>query len=630
MAKNMPGGYHRCTSDHSFSLTFVSDSFTKVTGYTAEQLKSELNNSYMGIVAPEDREYFMSLAPMLERDGFIECAYRIRRRDGSIRWVQDSTQHIERDGESYYQCSLADIDDVITEQEKLARQANMLDILEENMPGGYHRCQDAEGLPFLYISSSFEEVTGWSREEIESEFDNKFINLVLPEDVAICLGFIEDVVKYGYSNSTYRIKKKNGGYIWVSDSTVRVMSEGEFFFHGVLADISEQIEELERAKETAEANSRAKSTFLFNISHDIRTPINAIKGFSGIIADNTENAELVRSTIKKIQHSSNALMTLINDVLDLARIERGKEEVNLEEMEIMGAAHTLIEMFKSEMESAGIKFIINSDITHRYVLCDTLKITRVAMNMLSNAKKFTPRGGTVTFGVKELESNGETAVYRMFVRDTGVGMSPEFLSKAFEPFERERTSTESKISGSGLGLSIIKNFVELMGGRLSIESELGKGTEIAATLELRLVSKDERESESRSQADKSIGGKRVLVVEDNAFNREIARYILESLGLSVEEAENGIDCLEKLKAVGGGYYDLILMDIQMPMMDGYTATENIRALSDKNLAGIPVIAMTANAFDEDKEKCILAGMNGHIGKPIDIPVLRRVLENFLS
>ncbi len=503
LAVSLPGGYHRCTTDHDFKLTFISNSFTQVTGYTMEQLQEELNGSYMGIVAPEDRAYFLSMAPQLEQDGHIQCFYRIRRRNGSIRWVKDNTQLIQRDGMQYYQCALM--------------------------------------------------------------------------------------------------------------------------------DISEEIEQIERAREHAEASNHAKSTFLFNISHDIRTPMNAIKGFSRIIAENPDNPTLVRETIGKIHQASDSLMMLMNDVLDISRIERGKEDVNLQPMDLYEHGKNLYEMFVGDMQEAGIRFIASGDELHDHVLCDELKLTRIMMNMLSNAMKFTPAGGSVCFGGTRVHRDEKSCTYRFFVRDTGIGMSQEFQQRAFHQFERERTSTQSGVPGTGLGLAIIKMMVELMGGTVEIRSELGKGTEISALLTFPLVAGEMTpQAAVQKQNTPDLTGKRVLLVEDNEFNREIARYVLEGLQLDVDEAENGAVCIEKLLAAEPDFYDLILMDIQMPVMDGYTATLEIRNLEDGQRAGIPIIAMTANAFEEDRKRCMEVGMNGHVGKPIDVNELVQAMSAILT
>ncbi len=630
MAIHLPGGYHRCTADELLRVTFISSSFTHITGYTLAQLQSELGGCYMNLVVPEDRAYVQARFANLCRDKHVDCAYRMRRRDGSICWIQENAQYVERDGEAYCQCAIVDIHDIILKQEKLARQANLLDTLEKNMPGGYHRCADEPGWPFLYISSSFEEVTGWTREEITDEFGNCFINMVLPEDVPLCAGIVDNIQQGGYSNAMYRLKKKGGGFIWVADSTMRVETEGGVFYHGVLADVTGQMEEIEQAKQQAEASSRAKSTFLFNISHDIRTPMNAIRGFSCIIQENPDDPVLVQESIGKIRQAGDSLLLLMDDVLDIARIERGKDEVDLRPMDLCEHSKNLYEMFAADMKAAGIRFIPAGDELNDHVYCDRLKLTRIMMNMLSNARKFTPAGGTVTFGGERLRRDADTCTYRFFVRDTGIGMSPEFRKRAFEQFERERTSTQSGVSGSGLGLAIIKMLVELMGGTVELRSELGKGTEISATLTLRLADPEQMAPTGDGQDAPDLAGRRVLLVEDNDFNREIARYVLERMHCTVEEAVNGAVCLEKLMNAPPGYYDLILMDIQMPVMDGYTAAAEIRNLNDPVKAAVPILAMTANAFEEDRRRCLAAGMNGHLAKPFQMDDLANALRSLVK
>ncbi len=502
IAKNLPGGYHRCSTDNGFSLSYVSDSFLEITGYTKDELKDKFNNQYINIVAPEDREYFMSLEPELQKTGRINCTYRIVRADGSIRWIQDATQRLERDEQKYYQCALLDIHD--------------------------------------------------------------FVN------------------------------------------------------------------ELNEAKKEAEESSVAKSAFLFNASHDIRTPMNAIMGFAHIIDQNSDNPDLVQETIGKIIQSGKTLMTLLDDVLELSRIERGKDELNLEKVNLADYEKNLYEMFADAMEKNGINFETQNSISHTNVLCDPVKLSRIGMNFLSNARKFTPKGGTVILGMEETESDKTTATYRFYCKDTGIGMSRDFVERAFDQFERERTATESGVTGSGLGLSITKKIVELMGGNVSIISELGKGTEISAALTFALVDRDFEKEKMEAIKAVDMTGKRVLLVEDNDFNREIAKYILEDMKFKVDEAENGLLCVDMLLKDDAPHYDLILMDIQMPVMDGYKATEEIRNIKNEMISSIPIIAMTANAFEEDKKKCLEVGMNGHIGKPIDPEKLLSELTKLLS
>ncbi len=632
MGINIPGGYHRCGTGDGFALDFVSDSFTDIVGWTREEIKNELDNKFINIVAPEDREFFMSHEPALVKDGEISVAYRIMRRDGTRRWVQDSTMHVEKDGMEYYQCILADITDFVNERDailksnlELTAEKNLFRIMEENMPSGYHRCKAEPGCPFIYIGDQFCDIVGYTKEEIEKEFDNKYHNLVWDEDVSVMSTFEDMLAMRGkgnnYSSSVYRMKHKDGGYRWITDSTMFVDLGENSFFQGTVTDITEHIESLNEAKRRAETSNLAKSTFLFNASHDIRTPMNAIQGFAHIIEENANDPETVSAAVKKIKQASDTLMSLMNDILDLARIERGKEEVNEEAVYLAEHSNNLYEMFAEAMERAGISFKREMDIEHAHVYLDPLKMSRIGMNMLSNAKKFTPFGGSVVFGIRELSFDGDRAEYIFFVRDTGIGMSEEFRRRAFEQFERERSSTESGVSGSGLGLAIIKKLAELMGGTVEIKSKLGAGTEISFRISLRVMKDDEITVTEDKLVELDMSGKRVLLVEDNSFNREIARYILESVGFETDDAENGSVCVNKLLEHGSGYYDLVLMDIQMPVMDGYSATREIRSMSDSSLSKIPIIAMTANAFEEDKQRCLAYGMNGHIGKPIDIDML---------
>ncbi len=626
MARSMPCGYHRCSTDEGFRVSFISDSFLEVVGWTYEQLRDEIDFRYMEIVAPEDREMFLGYEPALVRDGQVSLAYRIRCHDGSRRWVMDSTMRVTQDGQEFYQCILTNITDIISRQERLTRRneelrqkESLMELMEENMPSGYHRCAAEPGCPFIYIGQHFTDIVGFTKEEIERDFGNLFVNLLWDEDVDAGQRYADMMGMRGkgniYDTSVYRIKHKDGGYRWVTDSTMFVDLGPDSFLQATLADITEHVENLEEARKRAEESSLAKSTFLFNASHDIRTPMNAIQGFARIIEENADNPETVRETVRKITQSGDTLMTLLNDVLELSRIERGKEKLEECPLSMQLHADKLYEMFAAEMEQAGVRFVMKNDLPHPFVMADDLKLTRIAMNLLSNARKFTPRGGTVTFGIYERDYCGDSATYCLYVQDTGIGMSSEFQQRAFEQFERERSSTESGISGSGLGLAIIKKLCDLMGGECRIESQLGVGSEIVVAVPLKLAD----ENADYSVAD-SVGadfsGRRVLLVEDNDFNREIARYILEGMSFEVEEAADGLDCIDMVLRAEAGYYDVILMDIQMPVMDGYTATAEIRRIAEAQKAAVPIIAMTANAFEEDKRRCLEIGMNGHIGKPI--------------
>ncbi len=496
------------------------------------------------------------------------------------------------------------------------------------VPGGYHRCGTTGGFKLQFVSNSFLDIVGWSKEEIEKEFDNDYINLVAPEDREFFMSNEPTLARDGRIDVAYRICRKDGTRRWVQDSTIRTKYLGEEFYQCTLADITDYVEKLNEEKRKAEASSLAKSTFLFNASHDIRTPMNAINGFARIIEENADNTELVKETIRKIEQSSDMLMSLINDILEISRIERGKDEVEAQPLDMENHINKLYEMFVAEMQAAGIEFRVENELQHTKVLGDELKLTRIAMNLLSNAKKFTAHGGKVSMGVKEYDFNGESATYMLFVRDTGIGMSQEFQQRAFEQFERERTSTESGVMGSGLGLAIIKKLCDLMGGECIIESRLGEGTTITVAVPLKMNQNEMQEHAVKIEYE-CFAGKRILLVEDNEFNREIARYTLEQADFIVDEAENGSECVNILLKAEPGTYDVVLMDIQMPVMDGYTATKEIRNIPDSRVASIPIIAMTANAFDEDRQKCLSVGMDGHLSKPLDVELMMKELSRFL-
>ncbi len=637
LMSQIPGGYHCCAVDEKYTFLYISKSFEETIGWTKEEIRDNFDNKFINLVCPEDIGLFYGLVDDIDKKGNASTVYRLKRKDGGYRWVQDSTMIVQNDKRSYYQCTLADISEFVEQQEKLAKRNNELhqkklefETIVNNIPSGFHRCAAKEGCPFIYIGDHFQEIVGFTKEEIATEFDNKYNNLIWPEDTEAMDIYEQMLQKKGegnvYDTRVYRVRHKDGGYRWVTDSTMFVDLEEESFFQGTIADITPYIEELEKSRDRAQASSNAKSTFLFNASHDIRTPMNAIQGFAHIIECNQDNEQIVSDAIRKIQQASETLMTLMNDVLELSRIEQGKEEVNYQEVDLFENGKNLYEMFVGEMQEAGIQFSVSGDRLDDHVYCDSLKLTRIMMNLLSNAKKFTPAGGSVSFGGQRLRIDENTATYRFFVKDTGIGMSKEFQEKAFEQFERERTSTESGMTGSGLGLAITKRLVDLMGGQIIIESELAKGTEISAILTFELVREKDLQKNTGYIQLADMTGKRVLLVEDNEFNREIARFVLEDMGILVDEVENGSLAVDKVLKAEAGYYDLVLMDIQMPVMDGYTATCEIRNIPDSESANVPIIAMTANAFVEDRERCLEVGMDEHISKPIDATMLAKTMS----
>ena len=381
-------------------------------------------------------------------------------------------------------------------------------------------------------------------------------------------------------------------------------------------------EKIERAAKRAEEASEAKTRFLFNMSHDIRTPMNAIIGFSDLLEKHLDDKEKVHDYIKKIQLSGSFLLSLINYVLEMARIESGKATLRTEvgdAQELLGALNAV---FEPAVEKKRLKYNCTLDVEHRFIICDVTKVREIVLNIISDSVKYTPEGGSVTVQIKEIpwEKEGWTA-YRILVEDTGIGMGAEYLPHIFEEFTRERTSTESKVVGAGLGLPIVKALIDLMGGTIQVESERGKGSKFEVILPFEIASEEEVKDSYVKKEEKPYNRskeKRILLAEDNELNAEIAITILEENGFKVERAEDGCKCVELFSEKPTGYYSTILMDIQMPNMDGYTASRKIRGMEREDAKAIPIIALTANAFDEDRNKAFAAGMNGHIAKPIDV------------
>lgn len=404
-------------------------------------------------------------------------------------------------------------------------------------------------------------------------------------------------------------------------------------------DITESVKErnakekeLSEAKKMAESASRAKTAFLFNMSHDIRTPMNAIVGFTDLLEKYIDDKEKVKNYIRKIKTSSDFLLSLINNVLEMARIESGKMNLDETIWSVEQFNDALVSVFEEQFRQKNLHFTREINIIHKDVICDALKLKEIYLNIMSNAIKYTPDGGSISMTLDELPSEKEdVGIFRCVISDTGIGMSEEFLTHLFEEFTRATTVTESKIAGSGLGMPIVKRLVEFMNGTIEIKSQLGKGTSVIVMIPHKIADKramEEMRSHVLDYADVMFYDKRVLLAEDNDLNAEIAEEILGGVGLKVERAKDGVICVHMLQEAEEDYYDIILMDIQMPNMNGYEATRKIRRLSGKR-AMIPIVAMTANAFDEDKKNALEAGMNGHISKPIEIPKLIEVLKNFL-
>ena len=393
-------------------------------------------------------------------------------------------------------------------------------------------------------------------------------------------------------------------------------------------------EKLEIALKKAEDASLAKTSFLNNMSHDIRTPMNVILGYAQLMENELNGKDIpeVLEHLEKLQQSGNLLLSIINNVLDMARIESGRMEIDENYCRIEDVWKSLFAVFDEKARKKNISLHYTMNVEHEHVLTDVTKVKEILVNILSNAIKYTPAGGSVMVYVDELPCDESGCmIVRIRISDTGIGMSQDYQTKIFEAFTREQNTTKSKIAGTGLGMSIVKNYVDLLGGTIDVESELGKGSTFTVTLKHRIA--DERyyvkkHIEEPGTGNEILEGRNILLAEDNDLNAEIAEAILARAGLRIERVENGIQCVNRILKMPAGTYDMIFMDIQMPEMDGYKATQAIRNLPDKDKACIPIIAMTANAFAEDKKKTMEAGMNAHLSKPLNVPELMDTIRKF--
>ncbi len=393
-------------------------------------------------------------------------------------------------------------------------------------------------------------------------------------------------------------------------------------------------EKAKNAQQQAEQANSAKSTFLFNMSHDIRTPMNALLGYNQLMKKQLTDLKLLDYQ-QKIEQAGKLLLDIINNVLDLARIESGKMYLNESYAQVDQLLEEVVSVFEPQTKEKKINLKSEVCVQHSHVMCDITKIKQIFVNLISNAVKYTPSGGTIEIKLQEIPCEREGfAAFRTEIRDNGIGMSKDFLPTLFDSFSRERNTTTSKVAGTGLGMAIVKDFVDLMDGTIEVQSELAKGTTFIVHLMHRKADEQYyRQTDEGLKSDEKetvLQGKHILMAEDNELNAEIASTILEEMGLQIDWVNDGVQCVSKVKQMPAGTYDLILMDIQMPNMDGYKATEIIRKMSDKEKAEIPIIAMTANAFEEDRRKAIVIGMNEHITKPIDAEKMKKIITEVLK
>lgn len=513
--------------------------------------------------------------------------------------------------------------------------------ITERMPGGFVVYEATEEGKILYANSAAIEMFGCKSFDDFMEFvHGTFTGMVFSEDQEKTDNAIKSQIKAGereYDHIIYRIRRKDGSLRWVDDygHFVRTDEAGELFYV-FLYDITEQRlaeEEVRRAEDALfceKSISEAKNAFIFNLSHDLRTPLNAIMGYIHLAEAHLNEPEVVQDHLKKVRSAGNVLLALIDDLLELSTLDAKGVKVKPEFNDLAQVVESSLDMFKPEMANKHIHLVTDLEEGKTQVLIDAPRFHRAMANILSNACKFTPADGEISCSIARGESTESGYVrFEISVHDTGIGMAPEFLQRAFLPFEREQSSTKSGQIGTGIGLTVTKRIMDILGGSVSGTSEKGKGSTFVLSLPLKLAKNEVVHAPKEENAPSTPRGKgRILLVEDIEINRMMAEAILMEFGFEVESVADGCDAVDAVSRSSEGYYNAILMDIQMPVMNGYEATRAIRALDRKDVQKLPIIALSANSRPEDRAMSFESGMNAHVAKPFDVDGLIATINKY--
>ena len=641
---------HTLDGSHIISINRAA---LEISGYATQ---ADLERDGFNMTAPsvfdEDRIRIKEKIASLTKPGDnASIEYRVQHKDGKILHVMGNIKLIEKNGQRFYQRYVLDYTTkkLQEEQERQEAEKRQLELIS------------ALGVEYSLVCF-FDLDTGDGQLLRIGECKNGILKRIFsgPLSLECCIDRYIEAGVYEEDKGILR-KAATGEHLkqvladrLICSVNYRTTCCGELRYfqmkaarvgdwsksHGIVLGFRSVDEETRSAREKnailedalalANQANKAKITFLSNMSHDIRTPMNAIIGFTNLAITHIDQLEQATEYLEKIRISSNHLLNLINDILDMSNIESGKIHLTEEPCNLSDILHEIRNSIQEDVQAKQLELHMNAaDIRHEEICCDRVRLNQVLLNLLGNAIKYTPVGGMVSLRIIEKEdAPAGFANYEFRIKDTGIGMSEEFVSHIFEPFERERNSTISGIKGSGLGMSITKNIVDMMKGTITVVSRQGAGTECTVSLSLRLHDGEPVLDNADEQEVLRIG--HILLVEDNELNQEIATVILEEAGFTVEVAGNGQAAVDTLKASGPGHFQAILMDIQMPVMDGYEATRQIRKLENRALASIPILAMTANAFEEDKEEALRSGMDGHIAKPVDVDILMRTLDKVLG
>ena len=660
MGAHMPGGFFIYRAEAPEEILYANPEVCRIFGCSGEEEFRELTGwTFRGMVHPEDYARISESISNQIRDNADHndyAEYRIIRRDGAVRWVDDYGHYMET--ETYGGVYTVFISDITAKHEQMethfaAHQATVNALQKAHAERiTFNRIAQAMASDYfcLYIvdpvTDEFVEY-GSSREYQELQVEKAggdFFNLsrrnmerlIFPEDRDRFMAIFtkEKVLSILRRDGTFTTKYRlmlSGGPTYISMKAT--LLEDEAGCHLVIgtSNIDAQMKrELAYQERMADARNRAKNDFLANMSHDIRTPMNAIIGYTNIANSHLHDPEKVRDALAKIGSSSHFLLSLINDILDLSKIESGKMQINAGLCDLRDIFRRIEDITAMQARSKSLKITYQHRRVHHFLVSgDELRIEQVLINILSNAIKYTPEGKEVDLTAEEEPlPDGRRSLYRFIVRDTGVGISEEYLPHIFESFSREQNTTVNRIQGTGLGLSITAKIVEMMGGKISVESSVGEGSTFTVELELERLEAEEPEAAEEAE-DVDLAGSRVLLVEDNDINAEIATLILEQYGIRVDRAPNGQAGVSMVQYGAPWLYDAVLMDIQMPVMNGYDASRSIRAIGGEYCRKLPIIAMSANAYDDDIRACLEAGMDAHVAKPFNPDELVKLLQKYI-
>ncbi len=668
IADSMPGGFFIYYADEEEKLIYYNKSMLRIFGCeTRAEFEALTNNSFKGIVHPDDLDRVEESIWNQIHDSrynldYVE--YKITKKDGSIRWVEDYGHftHTTMYGDVFY----VFIEDAT---DRLEKRMTELEEMNEELKNAYSRESQYKkailhnSVAFFEVNLSKDRFLTSASQVVDGRVVDMFEYMGIPPIteysayVKMCAEQISESEKAAYRqffDIDRLIRCYNKGELeqvyeaWATDEAGRRQLShyaillgkqeytGDVIALSVCTDITKQIERqnlLQTALKQAESANIARSAFLTNMSHDIRTPLNAIIGYADLLLKDCGNARTLDYS-KKIQDSANELLSIVRESMEVTWAESGKAVLTETNCDIIDIIQEIAEAMEFMMEKKELDFSVDCDhIQHRYIYADTMRLKEIISQLLDNSVKYTNPGGKVSLTVREEETAPEGySQFVIVVQDTGIGILDDFIDDLFQAFAREKNTTMSQVLGSGLGLTVVKTFVDMMEGTIDVESKVGQGSVFTVKILFKLDEehKDDVPVQTEVPDQEAFKGKRILLVEDNELNAEIAEELLVEAGFIIDTAENGKVALETLKSSPAGYYCAVLMDIQMPVMDGYEATRQIRRMEDSELANIPIIALSANAFPEDQQKSIECGMNAHILKPVDIDNLIDLLYRVIS